>query len=108
MCNKSEEWWAREFEKLEAYESRPSRGKTPSKPPKPAEEELMIKCDACGLTEPITLTDGFIDSRIKYIQDGLNFEVAHMCREGHYGTVRLLNGISLGQYIRRKKAKEDK
>ena len=43
------------------------------------------------------------DSRLKFIQDGLNFEVAHKCGEGRYGTVRLPNGTSLGEYIRGKK-----
>ena len=70
---------------------------------KAVEEEMEIKCDACGITETVSLTDGFIDSRLKFIQDGLNFEVAHKCREGHYGTVRLPNGTSLGEYIREQK-----
>ncbi len=102
MDRKSSEWWEKEI--AEAKLKEPPRQNRGLVEPKVITEELLVKCEGCGIIETITLTDGFIDSRLKYIQDGLNFTTVHMCRKGAYGEVKLLNGLTVPQYIKERKA----
>lgn len=103
MCNKSNEWWDNEFAKLETYERKPPKGKTPPKPKRPVAEEILVRCKECKVQEPITLEDWHLVSRIKFLQDDLCGEVVHRCSDGLGEAFVVSTNEPVGDYIKRRK-----
>ena len=103
MNNKSDEWWEKEFAKLEIYERSPQKGITPPKPHRPFTEEVLVRCKECRIQELIELDDWHLVSRVKFLQDDLCGEVVHKCSDGLGEVKVVLTNEPVEIYIERRK-----
>lgn len=107
MNNKSENWWEKEFEKLEVYERRSGKKELPPKPIRPVVEELLITCPNCRVQEVITLSDFMLESTVKFNQVMDTLTVLHHCGKGDYCEVTLPDGeTTVADYIRETREEE--